>query len=908
MAELDEQIHIEDNSLDVGEGEEAPPPPPQASIMEAFQHFACLYIKYLQIMQRLEQCLDAMVHPQKRIDVKMVLELVIRRVLELKNELVKWNPPNPDLQLPLPAQEEGFPWEYINLDDILVDLKLPPETLDVPVPRYFREDSAAEISARDKLVLGYMQLKHGGTQGMQLGEEEDQDAAAVANMTLDRAIEIIQRNERGRQGKQRAIYIKEMREDEKRRHMYDATEQVDMDSDIAAANIQRLFRGCAARHRAKREREDELVYIGMKPPPYSNHELEHELNIAYVKRKQEQVDNKEGYEKALDDLRDLVIEEEGPEIREQFRGERTLWVTDQISQDNFPDDLVPFYLLKNPPPVEAPSEPEGKGKKGGKGKDKDKKDAKDKKDKKDKKGEGGKKGKKGKGDDEPAPVERPPPLQGKSALGDSLYAQIQRYEGVWATRDETDNFAQRHDVGLAKDIVRPGVMEELRLQVDEMLLLNLKKIKAQVQQQEKGKKGKKGKAGKKGKGKKGKKGKDKKGKKGKGLPGDKLSELKGLDTDQMLSSLVESKIVMQCRPRRVADLVGDFNYLGTIQQHADIKGKPWTPPDPSMAQLRQLITEYCILPIGSSHVKANLKPEAQIKTVMLYGAPGTGKTMMVEAVAHELGALLLNLSPGRLKGQFTGKTGPTKLIHMAFAVARDMGMAPVVIYIDECETVFAGGGKKAKGADKDGPSRFKKDLITYRNLALQPEDRVIIIGTSSRPELGDPKELRSFFDKFLHMPMPDYASRLMLWGSFVGQALSQASSANVVQRPGYHARDKSAPLVPTTASIPTSLDLSALAQVSTLYSAGSIYNAVKKTLTLRRVNRMSKRSLLSSEFLGALSREPQLLKRDVQEYQDFTAKITGLEDRRQRIKDAREAEKAGDEKGDKKGKKAPKKK
>lgn len=65
----------------------------------------------------------------------MVLELVIRRVLELKHELVKWNPPNVDLRLPPPASEESFPWDYVNLDDILVDLKLPPDTLDIAVPR-----------------------------------------------------------------------------------------------------------------------------------------------------------------------------------------------------------------------------------------------------------------------------------------------------------------------------------------------------------------------------------------------------------------------------------------------------------------------------------------------------------------------------------------------------------------------------------------------------------------------------------------------------------------------------------------------------------------------------------------------------------------------------------------------------
>lgn len=34
--------------------------------------------------------------------------------------------------------------------------------------------------------------------------------------------------------------------------------------------------------------------------------------------------------------------------------------------------------------------------------------------------------------------------------------------------------------------------------------------------------------------------------------------------------------------------------------------------------------------------------------------------------------------------------------------------------------MFAGGGKKGKSADKEGASRFKKDIITYKNQALQP--------------------------------------------------------------------------------------------------------------------------------------------------------------------------------------------
>ena len=66
------------------------------------------------------------------------LFILTRTSVDWQHLLVKWNPPNPDMRKPAPAPEEPFPWEYVNLDDIIVDLKLRPETLEVSVPRYFK--------------------------------------------------------------------------------------------------------------------------------------------------------------------------------------------------------------------------------------------------------------------------------------------------------------------------------------------------------------------------------------------------------------------------------------------------------------------------------------------------------------------------------------------------------------------------------------------------------------------------------------------------------------------------------------------------------------------------------------------------------------------------------------------------
>lgn len=59
----------------------------------------------------------------------------------------------------------------------------------VHVDRYFKQDSAAEITARDTLIKGYNKLKLNTTAGVPLDDEEDPEAAAAGEMTLDKVRE-----------------------------------------------------------------------------------------------------------------------------------------------------------------------------------------------------------------------------------------------------------------------------------------------------------------------------------------------------------------------------------------------------------------------------------------------------------------------------------------------------------------------------------------------------------------------------------------------------------------------------------------------------------------------------------------------------------------------------------------------
>jgi SpoVK/Ycf46/Vps4 family AAA+-type ATPase len=89
---------------------------------------------------------------------------------------------------------------------------------------------------------------------------------------------------------------------------------------------------------------------------------------------------------------------------------------------------------------------------------------------------------------------------------------------------------------------------------------------------------------------------------------------------------------------RISDFIGEFNYI-----HSMVDNLEETPFDPSMALIRQLITEFVIFPLGSELIRK--RHPANVRSVLFYGPNGTGKTMMTQAIATETRALVFDMSP-----------------------------------------------------------------------------------------------------------------------------------------------------------------------------------------------------------------------------------------------------------------------
>ena len=120
------------------------------------------------------------------------------------------------------------------------------------------------------------------------------------------------------------------------------------------------------------------------------------------------------------------------------------------------------------------------------------------------------------------------------------------------------------------------------------------------------------------------------------LPGGKL--IWEMTDYEILKELISNQICKYMPPASLTDFLGEFNYIHSMVDNLDK-----TPFDPSMALIRQLVTEFIIFPLGSELVRK--RHPAHVRSIMFYGPHGTGKTMMVRAIASETKSVIFDLSP-----------------------------------------------------------------------------------------------------------------------------------------------------------------------------------------------------------------------------------------------------------------------
>ena len=285
---------------------------------------------------------------------------------------------------------------------------------------------------------------------------------------------------------------------------------------------------------------------------------------------------------------------------------------------------------------------------------------------------------------------------------------------------------------------------------------------------------------------------DKKGSAGEQQPSEKKKkELPPpLDLDSVFKVLSENGLAHACPSSRLSEFMGEACY---VQEAADKdSGRPalvkkvksggkaanaaakntdplLAYPEMSFAQIRQILTVQCVLPLLAKdlHPRLTTRPI----TALIYGPRGSGKTMLAEAVAIESGSTFFDLSPASMAGKFPGKAADVA-VEMVFTAAK--ATAPSVIYIDEVENVFIRDAKRGSGlAGPDGepPSRIRKELL-IQVANLKPNDGVLVLCVSSEPHAcvgADEEELIAFLQMLVEVPLPRDCTRCKLLAAFAAE-------------------------------------------------------------------------------------------------------------------------------------------
>uniref|UniRef100_A0A8C5UY77 IQ motif containing with AAA domain 1 n=1 Tax=Microcebus murinus TaxID=30608 RepID=A0A8C5UY77_MICMU len=767
---------------------------PQKNRVFFFQMLATFYIKYVQIFRNLETVYDKMVHPQKRTLIRTVLDGVMGRILELKNEMV-------ELELT----------EFHYFDDILQDLKLAPQQLDIPIPKYFLKEKVEVIKEREKILAQILAESGLATKDLKY---------SAKSMPIEEAVKLIQIAERARQGRLRALFMKQIYLQEYRAKLSKALGEKVTDTKAAALCIQKIWRGFHQYKRTEKEREEEMIFLGMDPPPFFNQVSTTVIKAERVDRLREEIQTKHeaNYKAALVTIKDNLKLTEGPDIRESLQEQIRHWFIEcRNLTGTFPDfpdveEGGSALIFSNKTPQQviddiiAKQEEDERGKK--------------------KKGEKGKTPKKAKKEKERKLMkekkEKSKEEEEEWKMSPSVFFQTMEegnniYKDMWMNKDESWNFPQDYDPELVKEEKWKELESELRVQVDELMRQELKNLKLAVNREREfpGKPGKK-------KDKKGKKGK--KGKKDKDLTADRTIE-------SLYRELVEEGLLIQALKVNLSDYIGEYSYLGTTLRQVSIE------PMPSLLDVRQLITLYGILPLGSAavHAKAPL-----VKSLLLVGPPGVGKKMLVHAICTETGANLFNLSSRNIAGKYPGKSGLQMMLHVVFKVAREL--QPSVVWIEDTEKTFY---KKVPHAEKmNEPKRLKKQLPKILKL-LKPDDRILIVGTTQRPFDAEIQSFCKVYQKIILVPRPDYASRYVLW-------------KQIIQRHG--------------GILSKTLNVSCLAKITDGFTQGHIVEVVKDVLTDRRIRQQTYKPLTAAEFTEAITGMSPVYKEEEESFKSWYAK------------------------------------
>ncbi|MDD2973313.1 MAG: ATP-binding protein [Lachnospiraceae bacterium] len=154
-------------------------------------------------------------------------------------------------------------------------------------------------------------------------------------------------------------------------------------------------------------------------------------------------------------------------------------------------------------------------------------------------------------------------------------------------------------------------------------------------------------------------------------------------------------------------------------------------------------------------------------SVLLFGAPGTGKSMCAQVIAHELNLELYRVDLSKVIDKYVGET--EKSISMIFREAKKCN---VVLFFDECDTLFA---KRSDDGGSNQSSNNNKTALLLQE--VEAYDGVSVLATNYKHNI-DPAFFRRM-KYIVEFQFPDPDTRLMLWETTIPKTTPLAEDVDL---------------------------------------------------------------------------------------------------------------------------------
>lgn len=197
-------------------------------------------------------------------------------------------------------------------------------------------------------------------------------------------------------------------------------------------------------------------------------------------------------------------------------------------------------------------------------------------------------------------------------------------------------------------------------------------------------------------------------------------------------------------------------------------------------EAKRLLKEAVLIPMKYPHLFTGLLEPW--KGILLFGPPGTGKTMLAKAVATECRTTFFNISASSIVSKWRGDS--EKLVRVLFDLAKYY--QPSTIFIDEIDSIMS----QREGGEHEGSRRMKTELLIQMDGLNRHHEHIFLLAASNLPWDLDIAMLRRL-EKRIVVPLPSQQARIALLKTMIPVANTNGVEyATLAQRlEGYSGSD-----------------------------------------------------------------------------------------------------------------------